>query len=56
MTYNSSDNFTDNLLKQFDEIHKKIDAKDNEIARLKQEVQILVEELERERQPKMDER
>jgi phage regulator Rha-like protein len=56
MTYNPNDNFTENLIKQFDEIHKKIDDKDNVIARLKQEMQILVEELERERRPKMDER
>jgi peptidoglycan hydrolase CwlO-like protein len=56
MTYNPNDSFTDNLMRQFDEIHKKINDKDNEIMRLKQEMQILVEELERERSPKMDER
>lgn len=55
-TYDPSASFTDNLIRQFDEIDKKLKTKDAEIERLSLDIQILTEELERERAPKRDQR
>jgi hypothetical protein len=54
--YKPGESFTDNLIRQFDEIDAKLRAKDAEIERLTLDIQILTEELERERRPKRDER
>lgn len=54
--YKPGESFTDNLIRQFDEIDAKLRAKDAEIERLTLDIQILTEELERERAPKRDER
>lgn len=54
--YKPEESFADNLIRQFDEIDKKLKARDAEIERLTLDIQILTEELERERAPKRDER